>query len=161
MIPDAVMTHASQGRLRIRIPSKKGDEESLIFYRKQFAECPGIFSVEVNPVTGSMLFLHTTSIPAIAEYARSKSLFTVQEKLLNPGMKPSNLRQNITETFEGLDKKIQSMSDGAVDLGGFAFVVLVGAGMIQILAGNAAALPWYVAFGFAFTIFQVSKESVK
>ncbi len=161
MIPDAVMTHASPGRLRLRIPLKKGDEESLIFCRKQLAECPGILSIEVNPVTGSMLFLHKTTVPAIAEYARSKNLFTMQEKLQNPGMKPSNLRKNITETFEGLDKKIQSMSDGAMDLGGLAFVVLVGAGVIQILAGNAGTLPWYVAFGFAFTIFQVSKEPVK
>jgi hypothetical protein len=159
MIPDAFMAHASPGRLRIRIPSKKGDEGFFISSQKQFEGCPGVLSVEVNPLTGSMLFLHQTVNTAISEYARSHELFTLQEQSRYPAANPANFRRDIRQTFKNVDQQVQTMTSGELDLGGFVIAVLVGTGVLQILTGNAAAIPWYVAFGLAYSIFLQSKEA--
>jgi hypothetical protein len=159
MIPDAVIAHASTGRLRIKIPSQKGNLAVLKSQGDQVAACPGILSVEVNPLTGSMLFLHQTTITAISEYARSHELFTLQEQSRYPTANPANFRRDIRQTFKNVDRQIQTMTSGELDLGGLVIAVLVGTGAMQILAGTAGALPWYVAFGLAYTIFLQSKEA--
>jgi hypothetical protein len=159
MIPDAVIAHASTGRLRIKIPSQKGNLAALKSQGDQLAACPGILSIEVNPVTGSMLFLHQTTITAISEYARSHELFTLQEQSRYPTANPANFRRDIRQTFKNVDRQIQTMTSGELDLGGLVIAVLVGTGAMQILAGTAGALPWYVAFGLAYTIFLQSKEA--
>jgi hypothetical protein len=159
MIPDAVIAHASTGRLRIKIPSQKGNLAVLKSQGDQVAACPGILSVEVNPLTGSMLFLHQTTITAISEYARSHELFTLQEQSRYPTANPANFRRDIGQTFKNVDRQVQTMTSGELDLGGLVIAVLVGTGVMQILAGNAAAIPWYVAFGLAYSIFLQSKEA--
>ncbi|HUI45166.1 MAG TPA: hypothetical protein VL122_04110 [Nitrospirota bacterium] len=157
MIRDAVVSHNSRGRFRVKIASLKGDREAINVCKEQFMRCPGINTVEVNALTGSMLFLHETSMAAITEYARTKDIFILREQGSNPG----NFHQNITETFKGIDNKIKSLTDGEMNMGGVAFVVLLGAGAIQVLSGNAGALPWYGAFWYAFNIFLKSKEPEK
>ncbi len=161
MIRDAVVSHNSRGRLRIKIASLKGEEKALAEWKDQLAQCPGVSSVDISPVTGSILLIHQTSIDAIAEYAKSKELFLLQQARQIQGRSSGNLHQNITETFKGMDEKVRNLTDGDMNLGGMAFVVLVGAGVIQILNGNAGALPWYGAFWYAFNIFLKSKEPEK
>jgi len=161
MIRDAIVSHSSPGRLRVKIASLKGEEKALADCKDQVAQCPGVIRVDVSPVTGSMLFLHQSSITAIAEYARTKELFLLQEEGQIQGRGSGNLHQNITETFKGVDQKIRSLTDGEMNMGGLAFVVLMGAGVMQILNGNAGALPWYGAFWYAFNIFLKSKEPEK
>jgi Heavy metal associated domain 2 len=161
MIRDAVVSHSSPGRLRIKIASLKGEEKALAEWKEQLAQCPGVSSVDISPVTGSILLIHQTSIDAIAEYARRKELFLLQQARQIQGRGSGNLHQNITETFKGMDEKVRNLTDGDMNMGGLAFVVLVGAGVIQILNGNAGALPWYGAFWYAFNIFLKSKEPEK
>jgi len=72
MIRDAVVSHNSPGRLRVKIAALKGDVGALTACKEQFAQCPDISAVEVNETTGSMLFLHETSMAVIAEYAGRK-----------------------------------------------------------------------------------------
>jgi len=158
MIRQALVSHNSPGRFRVKIAALKGDERALAACKEQFTQCPGISRVEVNATTGSMLFLHETSMAAIAEYARTKEIFVLREQSREKGMNPGNLHQNITETFKGIDNKIKSLTDGEMNMGGVAFVVLLGAGVIQIASGNAGALPWYGAFWYAFNVFLKSKE---
>jgi superoxide dismutase len=161
MIRDAVVSHNSPGRLRVKIAALKGDVGALTACKEQFAQCPDISAVEVNETTGSMLFLHETSMAVITEYARTKDIFVLQEQPRGQGGNPGNLHQNITETFKGIDNKIKSLTDGEMNMGGVAFVVLLGAGVTQILSGNAGALPWYGAFWYAFNVFLKSNEPKK
>jgi len=160
MIHHAVVSHNSAGRFRVKIPALKGNVGALTVCKEQFTQCPGIRAVEVNATTGSMLFLHETSMAAIAEYARTKDIFVLREAR-EKGNNPGNLHQNITETFNGIDNKIKSLTDGQMNVGGVAFVVLLGAGVTQILSGNAGALPWYGAFWYAFNVFLKSREPEK
>ncbi len=159
MIPDAVIAHASTGRLRIKIPSKKGDEGFFISSQKQFEGCAGVISVEANPLTTSILLLHQTSITAISDYARSHQLFALQEQSRYQAANPGRFRREIGQTFKNVDRQIQTITSGEIDFGGLVVAVLGGTGVIQILAGEAAAIPWYVAFGLAYSVFLQSKAA--
>jgi len=160
MIPDAVIAHESKGRLRIKIPTQRGNLGSLKSYGDQIASCPGVLSIEVNPVTGSMLLIHQTTAGQIAEYARSKNLFSLKEQ--KSSKEPSaDLRRNIGETFKSIDWQIQSLTDGDLDLSGFALVALIVAGTAQILAGNAGPIPWFAAYWYAFHLYSRTQEGEK
>lgn len=160
MIPAAVIAHTSTGRLRIRVPSQKGNLTALKSLGDQLAACPGILSIEVNPGTGSILLLHQATVQEIAEYARSRSLFSLDEQ--KSSRAPSaELRQNLGETFKSVDRQIQTLTDGDMDLSGFAMAALVVAGTAQILTGNAGAIPWFAAYWYAYHLYSRTKEGEK
>ena len=160
MIPDAVIAHASRGRLRVKIPSQRGNLVALKSCGDQFASCPGVLSIEVNPATGSMLLIHQTTLAEIAEYARSKNLFVLKEQ--KSSKEPSeSVRRNVGETFKSLDRQIQSLTGGDLDLNGFAFAALIIAGTAQILAGNAGPIPWFAAYWYAFHLYSRTQEGEK
>jgi hypothetical protein len=160
MIPDAIIAHASSGRLRVKIPSQRGNLGALKSYGDQFAACPGVLSIEVNPVTGSILLIHQTTVREIAEYARSRNLFSLEEQK-GPKVPSADLRRNLGETFKSFDRQIQNLTDGDMDLSGFALAALIAAGTAQILTGNAVAIPWFAAYWYAFHLYSRTKEGEK
>lgn len=160
MIPDAVIAHASTGRLRIRIPSQKGNLSELKSHGDQFAACPGVLSIEVNPVTGSILLIHQTTVSAIAEYARSKNLFSLEEQK-GPKVPSADLHRNLGETFKSVDRQIQNLTDGDMDLRGVALAALILMGSAQILTGNAGSIPWFAAYWYAYHLYSKTEEGLK
>ncbi len=160
MIPDAVIAHASTGRLRIRISSQKGNLAALKSQGDQLAACPGILSIEVNPGTGSILLLHQTTVHEIAEYARSGNLFSLQEQK-DSRVPSANLHRNLGETFKSVDRQIQNLTGGDMDLSGFAVGALVIAGSVQILSGNAGPIPWSAAYWYAYNLYSKTKDGEK
>jgi hypothetical protein len=160
MIPDAVIAHASTGRLWVRISSQKGNLGALKSYGDQFAACPGVLSIEVNPVTGSILLIHQTTVSAIAEYARSKNLFSLEEQKV-PKVPSADLRRNLGETFKSVDRQIQNLTDGDMDLRGVALAALIVMGSTQILTGNAGSIPWFAAYWYAYHLYSKTEEGVK
>ncbi|HTP04249.1 MAG TPA: hypothetical protein VMM54_03715 [Nitrospirota bacterium] len=160
MIPDAVIAHASTGRLRVRIPSQKGNLAALKSQGDQLAACPGVLSIEVNPATGSILLIHQTTMSAIAEYARSKNLFSLEEQK-GPKVPSADLRRNLGETFRSVDRQIQNLTDGDMDLKGVALVALIVMGSAQILTGNAGAIPWFAAYWYAYHLYSKTDEGLK
>ena len=160
MITAAAIAHNSAGRLRIRIPSQKGNLAALKSQGDQLATCPGILSIEVNPGTGSILLLHQTTVQQIAEFARSRNLFSLEEQ--KSSRAPSaELRGNLGDTFKSIDRQIQSLTGGDLDLSGFAVGALVVAGSVQILSGNAGAIPWFAAYWYAYHLYSRTKEGEK
>jgi hypothetical protein len=158
MMPDAFIAHESPGRLRIRIPSYRADAGALAASRDNLSQCPGMISVEINPATASMLFLHQTSTAAIFEYAREKNVFTRRVPSPATYVKSRALQKNMADAFKGFDRQIRSLTDGDMDLSGFAFAALAMSGIYQILVGNAGALPWHAAFWYAFNILPKASE---
>ena len=158
MMPEAIIAHESSGRLRIKIPASRGDAGVLAAYRDYLSQCPGIISVEINPVTGSMLFLHQTSAAAIFDYAHEKNVFARKVPVPATREKAPALQKDMADTFKGFDRQIRSLTDGDMDLRGMAFAALAMSGIYQILRGNAGALPWHAAFWYAFNIFPKSPE---
>jgi hypothetical protein len=158
MIPAAVIAHSSSGRLRIRISSERGNLAALKSQGDQLATCPGILSIEVNPGTGSILLLHQTTVQEIAEFARSRNLFSLK---LEKRVPSAALRRNLGDTFKSADRQLQNLTGGDLDLSGFAIAALVMAGSVQILSGNAGPLPWSAAYWYAYNLYAKSKDGEK
>ena len=57
--PDAYISHATSGRFRIRVPSKKGDAAFFQSLKELGGNFPNIHEVSVNPVSGSILIKHS------------------------------------------------------------------------------------------------------
>jgi len=71
----AFVEHELPGRLRLRIPSRRGDRPFFEATGKRVAELPGVRSVRANPLTGGLLIEHGSSRDAIAASARDHGLF--------------------------------------------------------------------------------------
>ncbi|MCL4477013.1 MAG: hypothetical protein M1508_12435 [Nitrospirae bacterium] len=154
MLPLAHISHQTRGRLRIKIPSKRGDGEYLNSLKERFSGLEGIKCLEVNPLTGSALIIHNVNGGRIAEYARANNLFTLK----GLDSYPAGLQRRLSGTFNDLNVHLKGLTGGEVDIGGIAFLALLGAGIYQIGKGNITALPWYAAFWYALNIFLKSSK---
>ncbi|HXX58012.1 MAG TPA: hypothetical protein VEI96_08445 [Thermodesulfovibrionales bacterium] len=156
MLPDAYISHQTPERLRIKIPSRKRDQAYLTRMKELLSALEGIEAVECNPLTGSLLLTHkVVKKERIAEYAAVNSLFRING--LNAS--PVGLQRRISGTFKGMDSQLKTFTGGEIDIGGLAFLVLLGAGIYQMSMGNVTALPWYGAFWYAFNIFLKSNSA--
>jgi hypothetical protein len=150
MLPKAFINHRTPSRLRIRIPSRRGDQNSLAEIGKQLSQLKNIDRVEVNPFTGSVLLGHgNVNTQAISDYAAEKGLFELE----HPTQKPAEpLSHTVATRIRNVSKAVNRLSGGALDLAGAAFLLLLGVGAYQIVRGNLSAPPWYTAFWYALGI---------
>ncbi|HXW28688.1 MAG TPA: hypothetical protein VEK55_04930 [Xanthobacteraceae bacterium] len=56
--PQAYVAHQVRGRVRMKIPSAKGNPELLRQISETFAAVPGVEQITINPATGSMVVLY-------------------------------------------------------------------------------------------------------
>jgi hypothetical protein len=155
MIPEAYVSHQTTGRLRIKIPSRKKDQAYLTGLKERLSGCEGIETVDVNPLTGSILINHKVNSETIAQYALANDLFSLK----GIASFPAGLQRRISGTFKGIDTQLKTFTGGEIDIGGLAFLVLLGAGIYQLSIGNITALPWYGAFWYALNIFLKSSSA--
>ena len=152
-IPRAYISHRGPGRLRVKIPSKKGDTAYFSEVKKLFADCKGVKEYKTNPVTGSVLFVHEVDIKAITEFAEGNRLFKLG------GRGSPSFSYEITENFKNLNEQLKGITRGEMDIPGLAFLTLIGFGIYEVSKGNLAAIPWYAAFWYALNIFLESQAS--
>jgi len=150
---DTYVSHLSPGRLRVKIPSKKGNVVFFSSLKDQLSQLPGVESVEVNPVTGSILLIHSLDPGAVTNFLKAQNLLKMQ-----PGKDTFNFHQEITRVFDATDRRVKGFIGGGINLGALAFLALTGAGVYQILRGNFTAIPWYSAFWYGLSIFLKSKS---
>jgi hypothetical protein len=74
-LPQARVEHELPGRLRLRIPSRRGDRRYFEAVGGQIATLTGVRSLRANPITGGLLIEHATGTDAIASFAREHGLF--------------------------------------------------------------------------------------
>lgn len=152
MTPEAYVSHRSLRRVRIKVPAKRGDETYFTRLRDSFEGCEGIKTIDVNPVTGSILFTHTIDFKILKEYAAEKNLFTLK---MNSSQTLFNSR--IKARFNTLDNRIKTLTGREIDIPGIAFLTLLGLGISQVTAGKAQAMPWHAAFWYALNVFLMKK----
>jgi len=150
----AFVGHETPGRLRLKIPSRKGDGAFFEQVQKRLFQCEGIEKVEVNAVTGSILCIHHTSLDAVAAYVRKKKVFDLRRETPGPG----SVRQQVSGSFADLNRQIRGAMSGQVELWNLVFLFLIGSGVYQVARGNITAIPWYTAFYYAFNILSKAKN---
>ncbi|MBN1105287.1 MAG: hypothetical protein JXL84_17880 [Deltaproteobacteria bacterium] len=152
-IPEAHLVHRSLERLRLRIPSRRGNAAFFSRVEEKLSSFPRMRRLEVNPATGSLLFLgKSVDLQAIARVAQKEGLFTLQVV----EQRPVSLPKRIAAPLGGLSSKVRRMTGGHLDLPGLAFLSLLGFGLFQILRGDLRSPPWYTAFWYAFGVFSKS-----
>jgi Heavy metal associated domain 2 len=156
-LPEAYISHSIPHRLRIKIPSKKGDTSFLASAKDAFVRLEGIEHVEINEVTGSILLLHTLSSGKIAEYAEGQHLFMIEG--LKTYHKQTFVSRKISETFLDLNKKVTVSTKGFANIPDLAVLTLLGLSVLQISRGNFMAPAWYAAMWYALNIFLKSQPS--
>jgi hypothetical protein len=153
MFPEAHIVHQTSKRLRIKIPSQKGNPTFFSAVQDELSRCEVCEGLEVSPLTGSVLVTgEDMETAAIAEYAERCGLF----KLQKTEHAAASLPQRAVVPLGSFSTTLRWLTGGEVDLPGLAFLALLMIGLYQIMRGNLTAPPWYTAFWYAFGIFTKS-----
>jgi len=153
MNAEALVVHKMAGRIRIRVPSKKGNETYFASVKEALSSCVGVEGVEVAPFTGSILVRCHGPTEGVIEWAQAQGLFVVREE---KSIKVTAFHDAVAGRFGALDERIKAATGEGFDLPGLAFLALMGAGIYQIARGNFAAPAWYTAFWYALGLFGKS-----
>ena len=145
MLPDAYIVHQTPRRLRLRIPSKKGDRAYFAFLQTGLSQYPGVQETVVSPTTASVLLSHDLDLAAFAEHAAIDGFFRMRKTSLPA--KP--LHAKALEPLAYLDGCMKDLTGGQVDMASLVFLGLAGFGIYQISIGNFTAPAWYTAFWYA------------
>lgn len=152
-LPAAHIGHRTSERVRIRIPSRKGDEAYFSEVEKSLLKDGTVDGLDVNPGTASVLIKGSpTVLENILSVGEKSALF----KLEDPAPKVEPLSRKIARPFRDLGGAIDRLSGGELDLSGVVFLGLIGWGITQLARGNLVAPPWYTAFWYALGIFTKS-----
>lgn len=131
--PSASVAHHARGRLRLRIPARKGDTAYFTRLERELAAVAGVAYAEANPLTASVLLHFTGDVAELAAAAAVAGLFT----LAPPPPAAEPLLDLVTNRVEQLEQAVLQASHSSVDLDTLLFVGLVGAGVVQVARGRA------------------------
>ena len=153
MNTEALVVHKMAGRIRIRVPSQKGNAAYFASVKEALSACVGVEGVEVAPFTGSILVRCHGPTEGVIGWAQSQGLFVVRQE---QSIKVTAFHDAVASRFGALDDRIRAVTGEGFDLPGLAFLGLMGAGIYQIARGNFAAPAWYTAFWYALGLFGKS-----
>ncbi len=151
------IAHQVPGRIRMKIPSGKGNPELLEQMKQTFGVIPGIEQVTINPATGSMVLHYdtdhhdtfhshlerhtgghyrpppTNEIDALAGKIQQEAEFLAEN---------SHTARVVVDFFKEVDQQIKAGSNNTIDL---KIVLAVGiAGFTIFEVGASAATPVWV-----------------
>ncbi|MGZ5051039.1 MAG: HMA2 domain-containing protein [Methylobacter sp.] len=134
--PYAFIKHQLPGRVRLKIPQKKGDRDYFDRLAKLFAGFPGITQLQFNPAAASVLICHDggeVQFEPISEFAQENSLFSIagqdEESLPVSGLTIAELA---SEQLNQFDQALKEMSLGLVDTRSMLMLVFAGMAVHQI-----------------------------
>jgi hypothetical protein len=152
-LPEAHIQHHTDRRVRLRIPSKRGNAAFFSDAKTKLAQLQPFDTIEVNPLTGSILLCHEAiDIDRLMDFAEEKEVFSINQV----SRTAAPLAEKIAEPIADINRFIDRLSGGELDLPGVIFLSLLGFGLYEILRGNFKAPPWYTAFWYAFGVFSKS-----
>ena len=141
MLPVAVLAHSAYGRTRLRITGKHRPEE-LSRIEERLEKVPGIDGVKASPVTGTVLVRHRAPLHELAQYAEHQGIFRLEQPAEHA------IGESIKDRVRALDRKLGTLSGGALDIEALALLTLLGVGTLSLLRGQVA-VPAITAFWYA------------
>jgi len=157
MLPEAYITHVAKGRVRIKIPSRRGDRAFFSALKDKLPELssiPGVQRIEMNPTTGSVLVIHhldlkPSDLMMMGGVLEQRGLF----KLGATDLPGTSISQNIAGTFQKVNQRIADFTKGEIDLPSLAVLGLLGIGLVQIGRGQVM-IPAISALWYATTLLK-------
>jgi hypothetical protein len=161
MKPRLKIAHQVPGRIRMKIPSAKGNAQQLEQYRETLSLIPGIERVEVNPETGSIVLKYdpdrrhdfhagfhdhvhehhgyahhkppTNEIDALASKIEEEAEYLAEH---------SQVARVLVDFCKNADRQIRASSDNMLDLKMLLAIGVVGFTVFEV--GATAATPVWV-----------------
>lgn len=93
MTPIATIQHQIPGRLRLRIPARRGDVSFFHHILQALSKLPSVAELSATPLTGSIIVRHSGSAQAIAAAATEQGLFEIGPEEPKKAPAPSSRRQ--------------------------------------------------------------------
>jgi hypothetical protein len=138
----ARICHLIPGRVRLRIPNRRGDIKYFTLLHSKLAALDGVELVVVNPSTSSLLISHSLEVKSLIEYAKAENLFEV-----TPDRPSAPVAEIISGQALSVEQRLRVLSFGRLDLSSIAFLVFLCLAIVQILRGQffapATTLLWY------------------
>lgn len=134
MTPQAVVSHASKGRLRVRIPSKRRHAGFFKDLKKVLEHVDRIEAVSANPELGSLLILGELSVDEIFSIAEKKHLFVKRK-----AARQDTFLKDLLNLIRDTDEALKEASGGKLDVGTVTFGTLLGLGLYQVWKGDVLA----------------------
>jgi hypothetical protein len=143
-LPRAFVSHATPGRIRLRVPEMRNQANYFANLRERLTSIEGLRALTTNVRTASVLIEHTGHAPDLAEAGVRLELFTL-------GQVPENT--SLISRLYGLlsqpDAIIKSVSGGRVDVAGLTVLALTGMGISQIVKGQGLPAGWTLLWNAA------------
>jgi len=150
---EGYISHISQGRLRLKFPSAKGEENFFSSFLDNIKQAEYFKNIKVNPTTGSILIEHEKTAEEVIGILKDIPFVKIRRYEENPSKKIS---QSLSKSFNHLNKIIKKISSGKVDLKSAILLFLLISAMYQIARGNLSSIPWYTALFYLHSL--ISKE---
>lgn len=151
MLPKAEVPSFIPHRLRLRIPSKRGDLSFLKGLEAHWLKAFPDTKVSCSIASASLLI--TGAIPdadAVTEFGRRLALFEWE-----PGKARNRAwTGGVQAAMLSLNRRIQEASQGSLDLVSAIFVALLIMGITELIRGRWKTPPWYTAFWYAFGVYS-------
>ena len=91
MVPVAHIEHRLPGRVRLRVPSKRGDVSFFERVVKELSRHPAIWELAASPLTGTITLQYSEPLQAIMEAAAALTLFEAGDP--KPGVKAAESKR--------------------------------------------------------------------
>lgn len=142
----AHVVHALPGRVRVRVPERRGDAAFFEDLASRLATLPAVAAVATNPLTGGVLIHFTGAVEAFALSAAAV-LGDIRLDLSPPPVPP--MLERLRGELTSIDATIQGLTEGELDARSVLFAGLIAVSAVQLLRGNivapAATMLWYAA----------------
>jgi hypothetical protein len=150
VLPIGYICHSSSGRLRIRVPDRKRDDQFFFSVEQVFHKSGQVASVQVRPLTASILLTGEQVAPDVIDRIGAKNkLF----QLSAPEPKES-ISNKLIAPMDRLNRNVQQFTGGEVDMQDVLFLLLVGFGLYGLIKGDLRRPAWYTAFWYAAELFR-------
>jgi hypothetical protein len=145
MTDTAWVVHRTVGRLRLRLPERKGNAAFFADLAAAIAALPGALSVRQSLPAASLVIEHDPDSGESFEPAL-EGLGLVLVEGEPPSAPPL---ETLSAGFAGIERALREASGNAADLRTLGFIVLATAGLVQVARGHAfsagSSLLWHAA----------------
>ncbi len=142
----AYLSHLATGRVRLKIPERRGDEAYFHALETALAARSDIQRVQASPRTASLLLLHDGSLElkVLARQAKEQGWFHLD---LKPPARES-LEELVSRQLDRLDAWMRRFSGSRLDNPSLIFLALAFLAIRQVAKGQiappAATTLWYL-----------------
>lgn len=126
----AELVHQIEGRMRLRIAARQGDEAFFAELAQKLASHAAVSEVRYSARTGGVLVLHGGAAAEVLDHLRASGVVTVAAS------PPSAPMTHIASALERAEQRLARATHTTATMEGLAFVGFVAGGLYQAYRGK-------------------------